>query len=148
MPGDMLRNVATAAMAGCIAMTFVRKGAQKEILRIAVGILIILSVMFPLLESRVTLDRFYFPNASSSAQLRAEKEEIYQDALAETTEDMIEDYFLGRGMEVEVVAEINDYDIEHIIFYPKHSYEWTKEDAVEFEHWSGIAVEKQEWIWN
>ena len=149
MLGEILKNAASASIIGCMALALVRKGAQKEILRIAVGILLILAVIQPVSE------KWFFAKAVpvfgdvSSVELRKNQDAIYRDALKETTETMIEDYFHQKEMSVDAAVTIDQHnDIEHLILYPQQAYEWTKEDAKEFDRWSGIGREKQEWIWN
>ena len=148
MPGDLLRNVAAASIVGCMSMLFVRKGAQKEILRIAVGILIILVVVLPLSGETFSGNLLPGYSRSSTFELRETQEGIYRDALADTTENLIEEYFRRKGMEVDAEARIKQNEVDHLILHPQQAYEWTQEDARAFDSWSGITREKQEWIWN
>ena len=148
MPGELLRNVAAASIIGCVGMLFVRKGAQREIMRVAVGILIILSSILPLIGEKSYGEFISVFRDSMTIDLREEKEEIYWEALEDTTENMVSDYFRQKGMQVESRIEIDQNNVEHIILYPKDAHEWTQEDAAAFDRWSGIEREKQEWIWN
>ena len=149
MLGEILKNAASASIIGCMALALVRKGAQKEILRIAVGILLILAVIQPLSENGFFAKAVPVFSDISSVELRKSQDMIYRDALKETTEKMIEDYFHQKEMSVDAAVTIDQHNnIEHLVLYPQQAYEWTQEDAKEFDRWSGIGWEKQEWIWN
>ena len=149
MLGEILKNAASASIIGCMALALLRKGAQKEILRIAVGILLILAVIQPISQNGFFAKAVPVFGDVSSVELRKKQDAIYRDALEETTETMIEDYFHQKEMSVDAAVSIDQHnDVKHLILYPQQAYEWTQEDAKEFDRWSGIGREKQEWIWN
>ena len=147
MIAELLRAVTAAAIVGCAALFLTRDGPIREILRIAAGILVLAAAAQPLLRGTPVRAWLELPDLADAASLRAEQEQVYADGLRAEAERTIEGYFAARGMAAEAAVELEDGAVGHVILCMGGAYDWTQEDADDFTAWSGIAPEKQEWIW-
>lgn len=148
MPGEILRNATIAVIFGCTALFLIRKGPLREILRVVLGILLILAVMLPIAGGKLSMKTVDAFHSGSWESLKEEQEMVYQQALTEKTEELIENYFADQSMQVDASVELRDGAVSRVILCPAQAYEWTQEKAAAFSSWSGISAEKQEWIWN
>lgn len=147
MIAELLRAVTAAAIVGCAALFLTRDGPIREILRIAAGILVLAAAAQPFLRGVPVRAWLELPDFADSAALQAEQERVYEDGLRAEAERTIEDYFAARGMTAEASVELADGVVGHVILCMADAYDWTQEDADDFTAWSGVAPEKQEWIW-
>ncbi len=152
MFGEMLRGVAAAALFGSAAMLLVRGGALREILRIAVGMMIVLAVVRPIVGSAAAVFRWEPSEVVPTAALEETQTSAYWDALAHETEQKIQAYFAEREVEAEVTVQFETGALKAVMIRPAQSYDEMKEGMQKeidaFTAWSGIPKEKQEWIWN
>ena len=145
---EILGNVASVSVLGCAALFLIRKGPVREILQIALGIVLALSVILPIISRTGSMKE---PGSlwEGKIELAREKQEaIYIQALTEQTEEFIQRYFSEREMRVDAFVKLQDGVIESVILCPQETYDWTQEDTAAFSSWSGIAEERQEWVWN
>lgn len=147
MIAEMLRSVTAAVILGCVALYLTRDGPIREILRIAAGILVLVAAVQPFMRDELVGWKNLIPEYADVAQLTREQDDVYQRELATESERVIEAYFAERGMELDADVSLEENGIAHVILCFAQTYDWTKEDADAFTEWSGIAPEKQEWIW-
>ena len=144
---EILHTIAAASMIGCITLFLVPKGGMHEVVKMAVGILLLLTVLRPLLSLRGISFELPALAAVDAAALQEVQEEQYYKELTREAERKIESYFAARGMQVNAQLILETESESRVILCPMEAYDWTQNDAKEFADWSGIPQERQEWIW-
>ena len=147
MIAEILRSVTAAVVLGCAALFLTRDGPIREILRIAAGVLILTAAVQPFLKGEIPGEQGLLPVYADVTRLTEEQNELCRTELAAECERAIRTYFAGQGWELEPEVSIANGDVSQVILCFAQSYDWTKDDMDAFTEWSGIAPEKQEWIW-
>ena len=124
---SIIFGVSTAALFGGIAMTLVRSGALREIIRIAVGTMLILSLLYPVSKIRLRLPLEKFRQSTQAVTQHVdEAKDRQKDLLAQSSAREIGAYLVrkakneGISCDIDVFAEAHDdntVSIERITVY-------------------------------
>lgn len=153
---SIVLGVSTAALFGGIAMTFIHTGALREIVRIAVGTMLILALLYPVSKIRLELPlKMFQQNTEAVTQRVNEAKNQQKDWMAQSSAREIGAYLVrkakseGIECDIEVQAQLHDdntVSLEGVTVcadLTSQQLEWM-EDMLEEE--CGIPREKQIYV--
>lgn len=105
---SIVLGVSTAALFGGIAMTLIHAGALREIVRIAVGTMLILSLLYPISQIHIGLPFTRFQQSTEAVTQRVEQaQEQRKDWMAQSTAQEIGAYLVRKAKNEGIVCDID-----------------------------------------
>lgn len=111
---SIVLGVSTAALFGGIAMTLVRNGALREIIRISVGIMLILSLLYPVSKICLHLPLKSFRQSTEAITHRVDEAKNQQkDLLVQSSSREIGAYLMRKAKNEGIVCDIDVFTQVH-----------------------------------
>lgn len=105
---SIILGVSTAALFGGIAMTLAHAGVMKEIVRLAAGVMVILSLLQPLSQIHIRLPTGWFHISKQPIERQVEEAKGQsKDMMAESTAKEIGAYLVRRANDQGIICKIN-----------------------------------------